>query len=73
MKIRKTALVVFLLFIAAAAAGLCTQMPLKAQTSEEAVSSAKLDELLAGQKTILQEIKAIKDELEGIRNQTNKL
>ncbi len=72
MRRRKTALIVFVLFIAAAAIGLFAQMPLKAQASEEAVS-AKPDELLAGQKTILLDIKSIKEELDGIRNQTNKL
>ncbi|MDP2905589.1 MAG: hypothetical protein Q8O22_04740 [Candidatus Omnitrophota bacterium] len=72
MRTRKTALIVVLLLIAAATIGLFAQMPLEAQATEEAVS-ARLDELLAGQKTILQEIRAIKDELDGIRNQTNKL
>ena len=72
MRKRKTALIVSLLFIAAAVIGLLARMPSEAQTSEEAVS-AKLDEVLEGQKTILQEIKSIKDELGGIRNQTNKL
>lgn len=65
---------VLFLIMTASILFLVINSPLKAQekNSDEGVSN-KFDQILAGQKEILQEINSIKEQLNRIEQQTNKL
>lgn len=74
MATRKAAAILLLSLAAFLVLSLVGHRPLKAQeASGNAEIMARLDQLLAGQQAILEEVKSIKQELAAIRIQTNKL